>query len=122
MSDRARILYFYPSLHFDTGSPKAMAQFIDLLDRRIFAPVFCSGGRGPLSEALASRDVEIIPWPHDMFSPARPLHAAKAIYRQARLLKTEKIDLVSMCKLLPLEFRSTTRGGNSWDSGYTARS
>ena len=94
MSDRARILYFYPSLHFDTGSPKAMAQFIDLLDRRIFEPVFCSGGRGPLTEVLASRDVEIIPWPQDMFSPARPLHAARTIYRQARLLKQRKIDLV----------------------------
>jgi hypothetical protein len=36
MRDKIRILYYYPSLHFDTGSPKAMVNFIGSLDRAVF--------------------------------------------------------------------------------------
>jgi glycosyltransferase involved in cell wall biosynthesis len=94
MPDTSRVLYFYPSLQFDTGSPKAMVQFIDLLDRRIFTPVYCAQGEGPLTEVLASRGIEIVPWRQDMISHRRPVAAVRAIWRQARLLKQWKIDLV----------------------------
>jgi glycosyltransferase involved in cell wall biosynthesis len=94
MLDRARLLYFYPDLNYDTGSPKAMVQFINLLDRRVFTPVYCAEGKGPLTEILEARGVEIIPWRENMLNLQRPFAAVGAIRRQAKLLKQWKIDLI----------------------------
>ena len=38
-----RILYFYSSHQFDTGSPKALIGMIDALDRRRYTPLFLAG-------------------------------------------------------------------------------
>ena len=94
VANKSRVLYFYPYLQFDTGSPKAMVQFIDLLDRRVFTPVYCAPGTGPLTEALVSRGVEIVPYREDEVSFRRPAAAVAAIYRQAKLLKQWNIDLI----------------------------
>src|SRR4051812_4536476 len=89
-----RILYYYPYLNFDTGSPKAMVQFIDTLDRSIFQPVYHSSGDGPLTEALAARGVAIVGGSADHVTISRPLAALSAIYRQAALLRKWKIDIL----------------------------
>jgi glycosyltransferase involved in cell wall biosynthesis len=94
MSDLIRVLYYYPYLNFDTGSPKAMAQFIETLDRAIFQPVYCATESGPLTEALQARGVEIVPGNADAISFRNPLAAALAIRRQAALLKAWGIHLL----------------------------
>jgi glycosyltransferase involved in cell wall biosynthesis len=94
MRDRIRILYFYPYVNFDTGSPKAMVQFIDLLDRSVFKPVFYATGTGPLTEALAARDVEIVAGKTDSITFKHPFAGRAAIRRQVALLKSCRIDLL----------------------------
>src|ERR1039458_7076343 len=94
MRDKIRILYYYPHLQFDTGSPKAMANLIESLDRAIFQPVYCAGGNGPLLEALVARGVEIVRGQADGVTFRRPLAALAAIRRQAGLLKSWKIDVL----------------------------
>lgn len=92
--DRIRVLYYYPYLSFDTGSPKALAQFIDTLDRRIFEPVFCARGDGPLPRALAARGVEIVPGAAASISARHPVAALAAIRRQMARLRAWRIDVV----------------------------
>jgi len=94
MHDKIRILYYYPHLRFDTGSPKAMASLIESLDRAIFQPVYCAGGNGPLLEALVARGVEIVRGQADGVTFRRPLAARAAIRRQSALLKLWKIDVL----------------------------
>lgn len=91
---KRRVLYVYPYLNFDTGSPKAMAQIIDVLDRRLFDPVYGAAGEGPLTRALVERGVEIVPWPLGTASLRRPVASMSAIRRQAQMLKRQRIDLV----------------------------
>lgn len=59
MKDASRILYYYAFQTFDTGSPKALAGFIETLDRQRFEPVFLATARGPLIDALVERGVRI---------------------------------------------------------------
>src|SRR3954451_15311087 len=93
MPEKVRILYYYPYLEFDTGSPKALVQFIDSLDRNIFTPVYCAPGAGPLTDAMAARGVEIVPLAkEELLSPLAPLAAIRAIRRQAGRLKSWNID------------------------------
>ena len=94
MRDKIRILNYYPHLQFDTGSPKAMANFIESLDRAVFQPVYCAGGSGPLVDALASRGVEIVRGQADSVTFRRPLAALAAIRRQSALLKSWRIDIL----------------------------
>ena len=94
MRDKIRILYFYPYLQSDTGSPKAMVQFIDTLDRDLFQPVFCAHGTGPLTEVLAARQVEIVSGSTGCISLGRPLAALADIRRHAESLRSWKIDLL----------------------------
>src|ERR1019366_2029161 len=94
MRDKIRILYYYPSLHFDTGSPRAMANLIDSLDRAVFQPVYCAAGDGPLTEALVTRGVEIVRGQADGVTFRRPLAGLAAIRRQRALLKSWGIDIL----------------------------
>ena len=94
MGDKIRILYYYPYLHFDTGSPKAIVNFIESLDRAVFQPVYCAAGDGPLTEALTARGVEIVHGPAGSVTYRRPLGALAAIRRQAGLLKSWRIDVL----------------------------
>jgi glycosyltransferase involved in cell wall biosynthesis len=91
---RIRILYFYPYLNFDTGSPKAMVQFIDALDRNLFEPVFYSPGDGPLTEALAARGIEIIRGEAQPISLGKPVAAVSGIQRQIAMLRAHRIDVL----------------------------
>ena len=94
MSGQIRVLYYYPYLNFDTGSPKAMAQMIETLDRSIFQPVYCAAGEGPLVEALRLRSVEIVAGKPGAVNFRRPLKAVAEIRRQAALLKSWNIHLL----------------------------
>lgn len=94
MSRKQRVLYVYPYLQFDTGSPKAMVQILDVLDRELFEPVFCANGEGPLTKALAERGVEIVNWPIGTACLAQPLGSVREIARQASLLREHRIDLI----------------------------
>lgn len=89
-----RVLYYYSSLHFDTGSPRALASIIDQLDRAAFQPVFLACGEGPLVDVLKKRNVEIFRGDVSSVSPRKPLRALKQIMKQARLLRDLKIDLI----------------------------
>jgi glycosyltransferase involved in cell wall biosynthesis len=94
MASKVRILYYYPFVHFDTGSPKAMVQFIDTLDRAVFEPVYCANANGPLVEVLRDRNVEIVSGSSESLSFRRPLAALSALRRQADQLGSWRIDLV----------------------------
>ena len=99
MADKIRILYYYPCLHFDTGSPKALVNFIESLDGAVFEPVNCAAGDGPLTEALTARGVEIVHGHVDSVTFRRPLAALAVIRRQAGLLKSWRIDVLHAHRL-----------------------
>jgi glycosyltransferase involved in cell wall biosynthesis len=92
--DTFRILYFYPYVNFDTGSPKAMVQFIQTLDTDVFHPMYCAPGPGPLTAELAMRGVEIVHGTADSINFRNPLAALAAINRQSKLLKSWRVDLL----------------------------
>lgn len=90
-----RILYYYSSSQFDTGSPKALAGMIDALDRSRHEPLFLTPEReGPLPAALAARGVELIDGAATEISWRRPLRAAAAIGRAAALLRACRADVL----------------------------
>jgi glycosyltransferase involved in cell wall biosynthesis len=94
MRDKIRILNYYPPAEFDTGSPKAMVNFIQSLDRAVFEPVYCMEADGPLVEALAVRGVEIVRGQAASVTFRRPFAALAAIRRQSALLKSWRIDVL----------------------------
>lgn len=94
MRDQIRVLYFYPYLNYDTGSPKAMVQVIEALDRAMFQPVYCAAGEGPLVNVLRARGVEIVSGKVSDISFRHPIAAAAAIRQQTALLKLWDIDLL----------------------------
>ena len=96
MTRKIRILYYHRGLDFDTGSPRAMAQFIDSLDLSVFQPVYCASGDGPLPRALRAAGVEIVSGEAGSVSYLHPLDGLAAIFRQIGRLKRWKIDLLHM--------------------------
>src|SRR4051794_14675038 len=93
-SSPKRVLYFYPHLNVDTGSPMVLLRMVEGLDRRRFKPFFLSRGEGPLTEALRERQVEIIRGNVDELTQRAPMHGARAVFRQRALLRDHKIDLL----------------------------
>jgi glycosyltransferase involved in cell wall biosynthesis len=91
-----RILYFYSSHQFDTGSPKALIGMIDALDRCRHTPLFLAGpdSDGVLLQELAGRDVEIIRGTVTEASYRHPLRAASAVLRSAGLLRRSRADVL----------------------------
>jgi glycosyltransferase involved in cell wall biosynthesis len=97
MSDRARrarILYYYSSQQFDTGSPKALVTMVDALDREVYEPVFWAAGPGPLVDELVARRVEVIRGPTHDVGYRHPLRAARHVITKARALRQLRIDLL----------------------------
>jgi glycosyltransferase involved in cell wall biosynthesis len=90
----ARILFYYATQQFDTGSPKALAEQIELLDRGRFAPMFIATGEGPLLGELEARGVEIVRGPVGTVSLRRPLAAAAAVRRQMGTLRALDIRVL----------------------------
>jgi glycosyltransferase involved in cell wall biosynthesis len=91
-----RILYFYPHLHLNTGSPVVLLRMIDLLDRRRFTPLFLATGEGPLISALRERDVEIVNGAVGELTPRALMGGARAVWRQRALLRDHAIDLLHL--------------------------
>lgn len=89
-----RILHHYHSSAFDTGSPKALAQFIDVTDRSRFEPVFVANRRGPLLDALRARDVRIIEDPVSSLGLRHPVRGLKGLAHKVALLRELRPDLV----------------------------
>jgi glycosyltransferase involved in cell wall biosynthesis len=90
----ARILFYYGSQQFDTGSPKALVEQIELLDRARFTPLFLARGEGPLLPELEKRGVEIVRGPVATVSLRRPLAAVAAVRSQMRALRRIGVDLL----------------------------
>lgn len=55
-----KVIYHYSGDKVDTGSPRALLQMIDSLDRVRFQPAFIGPGAGPLIDELHKRDIETI--------------------------------------------------------------
>jgi len=91
-----RVLYHYPHLHMDTGSPRALVNLIDLLNRERFEPWFLATGAGPLLDELEQRGVTIVRGEVREVGPRRPLHAIRAIAGKAAFLRRHGIDLLHM--------------------------
>jgi glycosyltransferase involved in cell wall biosynthesis len=91
---RLRVLYYYWSLSFDTGSPKVLVGMIDALDRSRVTPLFWATGDGPLVAQLARRDVELLRGPAGDVSWRRPLQAARRVIGKMRALRRARIDLL----------------------------
>jgi glycosyltransferase involved in cell wall biosynthesis len=91
---KIRVLYFQPSLDFHTGSPRALASFIESLDCEVFEPLFCAATDGPLVEALRARGVGILRGGGHTVRWRHPWASVAAIRRQARQLKSWRIDVL----------------------------
>lgn len=89
-----RILYYYSSQQFDTGSPKALAGLIDALDRGRHTPLFLASGEGPLVEELERRGVEIVRGSAGEVTYRRPFDALRRIVRCAALLRRLRADVL----------------------------
>ena len=92
--EAARLLFYYASQQFDTGSPKALVSQLELLDRARFTPLFLASGEGPLLDALAARDVEILRRPVSTVTWRRPLASWRALRAQMAFLRSHRIDLL----------------------------
>jgi glycosyltransferase involved in cell wall biosynthesis len=90
------VLYYYASLQFDTGSPKSMVNMISTLERSKYQPLFLANGKGKLVDVLNDLKVGIIPGKVETLSVKSPIKFIKAIYRQVKLLKANRIDIVHM--------------------------
>ena len=55
-----RILFVYPWMHANTGSPRMLLNLIAALDRRRFEPVFLALGEGSLVDEMRASNVEIV--------------------------------------------------------------
>ena len=89
-----RVLYYYSSQQFDTGSPKSLHSMICALNRQRFEPLFLATGAGPLVDALRQVDVEILDGTVESISYRRPLRAIGRIRAQAALLRKHRIDVL----------------------------
>ncbi len=94
MDDKTRILYFYRLQNFDTGSPKALAGFIDALDRSRFEPLFLAHGEGPLASALAARGVKLVPAEAASISYRHPVCSLRQLRRVTARLREIRPSLV----------------------------
>lgn len=93
---RHRILYYYGSQQFDTGSPKALVSLIDLLDKSVFDPVFMAAGEGPLLGELRSRDVEIVNGDVSIVSLRKPVPMIRQVSRWAGAIRDLDVDLLHL--------------------------
>lgn len=92
----ARLLFYYGSQQFDTGSPKALVSQIDLLDRKRFAPVFLASGEGPLVDALSKRGVEVVHGAVTSVAWRQPVASWRSVRRQMAMLRSQRIDLLHL--------------------------
>lgn len=89
-----RIMYYYKSQHFNTGSPKMLATMVELLDRRRHQPFFLATGDGPLVGELESRGVTILRRPVRDCAVRSPVRGSWRAGAAARWLRQRSIDLL----------------------------
>ena len=89
-----RILYYYSSHQFNSGSPKALVAMIDALDRAHYEPLFWASGEGPLVAEMTVRGVTLLRGPAGSVSRRHPVAALRRIVAQARTLRRARIDLL----------------------------
>lgn len=89
-----RILYYYSSQQFDTGSPRVLAGLVQALDRTRHVPIFLATDEGPLVDELASLGVEIIRAPAGSITWRQPVDGLLRVVRAARLLRRHRIDVL----------------------------
>ena len=89
-----RILYYYKSQHFNTGSPKMLVTMVELLDRRRHEPLFLATGDGPLIAELQARDVTIVRRPVRQVAVRSPIRGSWRAAASARWLSRHAIDLL----------------------------
>ncbi|HWO89858.1 MAG TPA: glycosyltransferase family 4 protein [Gemmatimonadales bacterium] len=88
------MLYHYPSLHLDTGSPKALLTVIDAVRSCGVTPLFLAKGEGPLTDALRARAVEIVEGTGGDISWRTPLASVRRLSRMLDLLREHSIHVV----------------------------
>lgn len=93
---RIKIIYYYSSTRLDTGSPRALLQVIDSLDRAKFTPVFIAIGDGQLAEAMRERNVEVIQSEVKSVTWKHPRELFAAIREKIRLLKKVGAGIVHL--------------------------
>ena len=93
---KIKVVYVYSSAKLDTGSPRALLQLIDSLDRTRFSPAFVSVADGPLIDAMRERNVEIIRSEVTSLSWKNPIGLALAVREKRRLLNEIGAGVVHM--------------------------
>ena len=83
---KIKIAYQYSSSRLDTGSPRALLQMVDSLDRTRFSPAFFIDGEGALVDAMRARDVEIVPSAVSSVSWRNPVKMLNAVREKMRIL------------------------------------
>lgn len=91
-----KVVYFYSSVRLDTGSPRALLQMVDSLDRARFQPIFIVASDGDLTSAMRDRKVEIIQSNVTSVSWKNPIRLIGAVRTKMRLLKTIGADILHM--------------------------
>jgi glycosyltransferase involved in cell wall biosynthesis len=89
-----RILFVYPWMHANTGSPRMLLNLIGALDRRRFEPVFLALGEGKLVDEMRANDVEIVQGALRNCSLKSPVDLARQARKAAAQLKAWNIALV----------------------------
>ena len=87
-------MYHYSSQHVDSGSPKAMLGMASLLHGSRYDPVYLATGEGPLVDAFARQNVEIVRGDVRSVSLRRPLSGMRRLMEQSAMLRRHKVDLL----------------------------
>lgn len=91
-----RVVYHYSSVRLDTGSPRALLQMVESLDRSRFSPVFIADGEGELVDAMRQRAVEILKSAVNNLSWRNPVSLIAAVREKLKLLKAADAGILHM--------------------------
>lgn len=89
-----KVIYHYSGDKVDTGSPRALLQMIDSLDRVRFQPAFIGPGAGPLIDELHKRDIETIDSEVTSASWRVPIKTIARLREKRLLLEKLEADIV----------------------------
>ena len=89
-----RVLYYYSSLHFTSGSPKVLVAMIDALDRTGIEPLFWARGEGPLVGELERRGVEVLRGPAGPLARRHPVASLGRIRAKVHALRRARVQLL----------------------------
>jgi glycosyltransferase involved in cell wall biosynthesis len=99
MKKPLRVLFHFAGQEIDTGSPRALVNHIDVLDRTEIEPWFLATAEGHLSGALRSRGVPVMIDNPSSISYLRPITSLRNVMRFKRQLTEWNVDVLHINEL-----------------------